>query len=135
MRCAVAYIYIYKCSKYQSIPFKKIWVIVRKQNFNQNSNLYCGRPPAIPTIANLLAEIFRWKIRLKTAENVLYRKVYNLYIIYDIQCTLYLKMNEISELDLKYRNIVHISAITCHIFMSSCLLVDLALIHLLENKS
>ena len=24
-----------------------------------------ARPPAIPTIANLLAEIFRWKIRLK----------------------------------------------------------------------
>ena len=33
---AAPYIYIYlSCSKYQSIPFKNISVIVRKQNFNQ----------------------------------------------------------------------------------------------------
>ena len=55
-------------SKYQSIPFKNIWVIVRKQIFNQNLNLIvdAARPPAIPTNANLLAENFCWKIRLKT---------------------------------------------------------------------
>ena len=37
------------------------------QNFNQNFNLIVDAvpPPAIPTIAILLAEIFRWKIRLK----------------------------------------------------------------------
>ena len=34
--CAVPYIYIYKCIKYPSIPCKHIWVIVRKQNYNQN---------------------------------------------------------------------------------------------------
>ena len=62
LRCAVLYIYIYKCSKYQSIPFKNIWVIVRKQNFNLIVD--ATRPPAIPTNANLLAEIFRWKILL-----------------------------------------------------------------------
>ena len=36
--CAVPYINIYLCSKYQSIQLKNIWVIVRKQNFNQNVN-------------------------------------------------------------------------------------------------
>ena len=44
------------------MPFKNIWVIVRKQNFNQNFNLIVD---ARPTIANLLAKIFRWKIQLK----------------------------------------------------------------------
>ena len=43
----------------------KIWVIVRKQNFNQNFNQIVDvtRPPNrhIPTNANLLAKIFRWK--------------------------------------------------------------------------
>ena len=38
----VPYIYIYYCSKYQLIPFKNIWVIVRKQNLNQNVNLIQG---------------------------------------------------------------------------------------------
>ena len=47
----------------------KIWVIVRKKNFNQNFNQIVDvtRPPNrhIPTNANLLAKIFRWKIWLK----------------------------------------------------------------------
>ena len=52
------------------IPFKNIWVIVRKQNLNQNFNLIVDatRPPAIPTNANLLAEIFHWKVRLKMTD-------------------------------------------------------------------
>ena len=47
---------------------QSIRIIVRKQNFNQNFNLIvdAARPVAILTNANLLAEIFRWKIRLKT---------------------------------------------------------------------
>ena len=48
-----------------TFPFKNIWVIVRKQNFNQNFNLIMdaaspsNRQPAILTKANLLAEIFK----------------------------------------------------------------------------
>ena len=46
--------------KVQLIPFKNIWVIVRKQYFYQNFNLIveAARQPAISNSANLLAEIF-----------------------------------------------------------------------------
>ena len=47
---------------YQSIQLKNIRVIVRKQNFNQNFNLIVDA--ACPPKTNLLAKIFRWKIRL-----------------------------------------------------------------------
>ena len=33
---------------YQSIPLKDIWVILRKQNFNQNFNLIVDAPNRLP---------------------------------------------------------------------------------------